>query len=229
MSVAEFDRFACTYNEELAKSLAVTGESRDFYATERIAWTARCVSQLGAEVRHILDYGCGDGTNVPILAARFHADQVLGVDVSGASIAVARQFHQSAGTSFLTTEQWAPDGSMDLAFVNGVFHHIPLDERKASLAAIRQALHPNALLALWENNPWNPGTRYVMSRCAFDKDAVTISPRQARGMLSNAGFRILRFDFLFYFPRRLRLFRPAERYIRKLPFGGQYQVICRPS
>jgi trans-aconitate methyltransferase len=227
MSQAEFDRFSASYNKDLAESLVATGESRDFYAQGRIEWTAQCVSRLGLDVRRILDYGCGDGTCAPILAAKLKADRVVGVDVSSASIAEARKSNLTDSVSFLTTDEWDPDGSMDLVYANGVFHHIRPSERKENLAAIRRALGHEGLFAFWENNPWNPGTRYLMSHCAFDESAITISPREARGMLTQAGFRILRFDFHFYFPRQLRVFRPAERWLRKVPFGGQYQVLCK--
>jgi len=66
-----------------------------------------------------------------------------------------------------------------------------------------------------------------MSQCAFDEDAVTISPREAHKILSEAGFKLLRTDSLFYFPRQLRWLRIAERWFRGLPFGGQYQVFCQ--
>src|SRR5208337_1205951 len=101
MSPAEFDRFATSYDQDLAKSLAITGEDRGFYAQGRIDWTAQCIAQLRSEVRRVLDYGCGDGANAPLLAAKFKADHVLGVDVSSASIAVARQANHGASVSFL--------------------------------------------------------------------------------------------------------------------------------
>ena len=159
--------------------------------------------------------------------ATLKAEQTLGVDISSASIAVARQSYSKSGMSFLSINEWTPNGTMDLAFTNGVFHHIPPSERQACLAAIRHALLPAALFAFWENNPWNPGTHYVMSQCAFDENAITISPGEVRKMLSQAGFKILRTDSLFYFPRQLRLLRPAERWLHALPFGGQYLVLCR--
>lgn len=227
MKQAEFDQFATSYNKDLSKSLAVTGEGREFYAQGRIDWTEKCATDRGLKVRRILDYGCGDGTNTPMLATKFNADRVLGVDVSSASIKDARNFILDDRVSFLTADEWTPDGRVDLAYVNGVFHHIRPSERQENLASIRRALGQGGLFALWENNPWNPGTRYVMSQCVFDKDAIAISPREARKMVSEAGFRILRFDFLFYFPRQLRAFRPAERWLRGVPFGGQYQVLCQ--
>jgi SAM-dependent methyltransferase len=227
MSQAEFDRFARSYDQDLAKSLGITGEDRSFYAGGRVDWTAQCVARIGCQVQRILDYGCGDGANAPMLAAKFKANHVLGVDISSGSIAVARQSHTGTGLSFLCTDEWAPDGTMDLAFSNGVFHHIPVRERHDCLVAIGRALRPGGLFAFWENNPWNPGTRYVMAQCAFDENAITISPHEARRILSDAGFKVLRTDSLFYFPRQLRWLRPAERWFRGLPFGGQYLVFCQ--
>jgi len=227
MPPAEFDSFAQSYEQDLANSLAITGEGREFYAQKRIDWTAQCLARLNHPVRRMLDYGCGDGANVPMLAARFKADQVLGVDVSSESIAVARKSHPRAGLSFFCTSEWTPDGTMDLAFTNGVFHHIPPVERKDCLNVVRRSLRPGGLFAFWENNPWNPGTVYVMSQCAFDEHAIKISPREARRILSEAGFKILRTDSLFYFPRPLRFLRPVERWLSGLPFGGQYLVLCQ--
>jgi 2-polyprenyl-3-methyl-5-hydroxy-6-metoxy-1,4-benzoquinol methylase len=125
MSPAEFDRYARSYEQDLAKSLAATGESREYYALKRIDWTARCVSQLGVSISRILDYGCGDGANVPMLAVRFQAEHVLGVDVSSESITIARQSYWRENLQFLCTGEWKPDGSIDLAFTNGVFPTFP--------------------------------------------------------------------------------------------------------
>lgn len=227
MTRTEFDRFARNYEQDLAKSLAVTGEGREFYAQKRIDWTAQCLARLGHSAKQVLDYGCGDGANVPMLAARFQAERVLGVDVSSESISVARETYPQKGPQFLCTSDWTPDGTIDLAFTNGVFHHIAPAERLACLGAIRRALRPGGFFAFWENNPWNPGTQYVMARCAFDERAIKISPREAKKLLLNAGFKVLRTDSLFYFPRRLKFLRPAETWLRALPLGGQYLVLCQ--
>lgn len=226
MSPAEFDRFARSYEQDLAKSLKLTGESREYYAGKRIEWTAQCAARLGISVRSVLDYGCGDGANVPMLASRFQVEKALGVDISSASIAVARQSNSDKRMQFLRTDEWIPDATVDLAFTNGVFHHIPPVDRAAALNAIRRSLRPRGLFAFWENNPWNPGTQYVMAKCAFDENAIKISPREAKKLLSGAGFKILRTDSLFYFPRGLSLLRPAEAWLRALPLGGQYQILC---
>ncbi len=124
---------------------------------------------------------------------------------------------------------WTPDGGIDLAYCNGVFHHIPLDQHAPAMKHIFDALRPGGILALCENNPWSPAARYVMSRIPFDRDAIMVWPRQARRLAREAGFSVLRTDFLFIFPRLLRWVRPAERLAVKLPLGTQYMVMCRRS
>jgi SAM-dependent methyltransferase len=227
MTQPEFDRFATSYNADLARSLVATGEAPDFYARARTDWAAQCVANLQHPVQRILDYGCGTGGNTSILAAAFKAGHVLGVDISSLSIAEARQSSPGGPVSFLATSDWIPDGTIHLAFTNGVFHHIPPPERLECLHAIRRALTPGGLFAFWENNPWNLGTRYVMSQCVFDENAIPISPPHALRILRQAGFEVLRTDFLFFFPRPLKWLRPIERWLRILPLGGQYQVLCR--
>jgi SAM-dependent methyltransferase len=120
-----------------------------------------------------------------------------------------------------------PRGEIDLAFCNGVFHHIPPAERAAAVAYLRAALRPGGVFALWENNPWNPGTRMVMRRIPFDRDAQTLSAPAARRLLRAGGFEIERTDFLFVFPRALRMLRPLERRLASAPLGAQYVVIAR--
>lgn len=92
---------------------------------------------------------------------------------------------------------------------------------------IYRSLRQGGLFALWENNPWNPGTRYIMSRCPLDKDAITLAPPEVRHLLRTEGFEVLKTDFLFIFPRALRRLRWIEPLLARFPIGGQYQVLAR--
>jgi len=75
--------------------------------------------------------------------------------------------------------------------------------------------------------PWNPATRYVMSRIPFDRDAITLSPPAARRLLREARFEVMHTDFLFFFPRYLSWLRSLEPRLTRLPPGAQYQILCR--
>jgi SAM-dependent methyltransferase len=117
--------------------------------------------------------------------------------------------------------------SIDLAYCNGVFHHIPLDMRSSAVQYIYARLRPGGMFSLWENNPWNPGTRYVMAQCVFDHDAITIPPPQAKALLRQQGFEIVRTDYCFFFPRFLGALRFLEARLSRFPLGAQYQILCR--
>ena len=88
-------------------------------------------------------------------------------------------------------------------------------------------LRPGAPFAFCENNPWNPGTRWVMRRIPFDRDSIPIALPEARRLLREVGFEILASDALFFFPRILRWLRPLERPLVALPLGAQYLVLAR--
>jgi SAM-dependent methyltransferase len=155
------------------------------------------------------------------------ADAAVGVDTSLRSLEVARQNHASERIQFLAVGQYRPVGAADLAYCNGVFHHIPPARRAEALRFLHQSLRPGGLFSCWENNPWNPGTRYVMAHCAFDRDAITLTPPEARRLLRSEGFRVLRTDFLLIFPRILKALRPAEKLVSRLPLGAQYHILCQ--
>jgi len=225
--LADFDRFADDYDASLAEGLSVSGEDKEFFARGRVQWLAVCLRKVGVAPRQLLDFGCGTGASLELLLGLDAGAEILGVDVSARSLAVARRLHPSARVRLAAEVDCRETGRLDVAFCNGVFHHIALPERAEAVGKVFRALRPGGLFAFWENNPWNPGTRYVMSKVAFDRDAVTLSPPAARRLLREGGFEVLRSDFLFYFPRALAALRPIEPVLRKLPLGAQYQVLCR--
>lgn len=226
---AAFDRVARDYEAALNRGLALTGESRDYFARQRIQFLQECLERVGARPRAVMDYGCGTGDTVPLLGALPGVERVVGVDVSEESLAVARERHTGEGRRFrLPSDLPAhPDEPFDLAYTNGVFHHIEPADRPAVLRWIAERLGPGGWLAFWENNPWNPGTRWIMRRVPFDADAQPLSAAAASRLLREAGFTVIRTDFLFIFPRLLRWMRWLERPLSRLPFGGQYQLLAR--
>lgn len=222
-----FDQYSENYDAALAESLSVTGEHKDFFACGRVSWVARCLKNLKANPLAAMDFGCGIGSTTPYLLELLGVDSVLGIDVSPKCLATAEQKWGSERIRFTLPDQYAPCERIDVAYSNGVFHHIPEAQRAAAINFVHRALRPGGFFAFWENNPWNPGTRYVMNRNEFDKDAITLATPKARNLLRDAGFEVVSTDFLFIFPRALRWLRPIEPLISGLPFGGQYQVLCR--
>jgi SAM-dependent methyltransferase len=224
---AEFDGYAGEYDAALAQGLSVSGEDKIHFVRGRVSWLAGRLDRLGERPRALMDFGCGTGSATPFLLGLPEAASLVGVDVSARSLDVARQQHLDPRARFASFADYTPEGGIDLAYCNGVFHHIPPRERPRALDFVHRSLRPGGLFALWENNPWNPGTRLVMSRIPFDRDAVTLTAGETRRLLRESGFEIVGTDFLFIFPRMLGWCRGLEPFVSRLPLGAQYQVLCR--
>jgi ubiquinone/menaquinone biosynthesis C-methylase UbiE len=223
----EFDDYAKNYDSALNRGLSLSGESKAYFARERVRWLAARLRELGVQPGHVLDYGCGTGDTSPELLEQLHARMVVGVDASRESLDVARTAHVDPRLQFKTMSDLEPSGEFEVAYCNGVFHHVEPEQRPDALGYVHRSLSKGGYFGLWENNPWNPGTRLVMRRIPFDRDAKLLSAPHARRLLGRAGFDVLRTDFLFFFPRALSALRPLEARLARVPAGAQYLVLCR--
>ena len=213
------------YDAMLHRGLKLSGETREVFMRGRVADLAAGLSSR-REPRRILDLGCGLGHTAAHLASVFRRAHVLGVDTAAEALAHAEAQYGGERVGFLHLDEFVPAGDFDLCYVNGVFHHIPPAARQEAVRAVLESLSPGGFFAFFENNPWNPGTRLVMSRIPFDRGARTLSPRAARALLSSSGFRSIgRTRYLFFFPGPLRWLRSAEPHLRRAPLGAQYWLL----
>jgi predicted TPR repeat methyltransferase len=221
--MAYFDKYAQRYEEVLQKSLNATGENQEYFARRRVEITRDLLRE--ASISKVVDFGCGLGTSAPHLMHHLKPESVVGLDVSRETLKEAAARHASGCVSFAHVDDFA--GSADLVFCNGVFHHMAPMERIRALEIIAKMLGNGGHFALWENNPLNPGTRYVMSRCEFDRDAVVIRPGEARTLLEANGFEIVRTSSAFFFPRSLSWLRGLEKPLAPTLLGGQYLLLAK--
>ncbi len=213
------------YAEMLDKGIHLSGEDQFYFIEGRLKEVlARLPS--GFNPKRILDFGCGIGCTSKYLSELFPRAQVVGVDTAAQAIKYAREHHGASQVRFETIDELKTEGSFDLAYCNGVFHHIPPDERQPAGALVYRSLAPGGRFALFENNPINPGTRMVMKRIPFDRDARMLYPWETTRLLKEAGFQhVLPPRFLFYFPRQLAVLRFAEPWFTRLPLGAQYYAL----
>ncbi|HEX3370971.1 MAG TPA: methyltransferase, partial [Candidatus Acidoferrales bacterium] len=124
-----FDHYAAAYEEALSNAIAPSGENREYFAEGRVTWLKRCVEELKLPVRSVLDFGCGDGATTPLLFEALHAQCADGVDVSVKSLEIARKQHGTEQIHFESIGEFQASGQVDLAYCNGVFHHILPQQR----------------------------------------------------------------------------------------------------
>ena len=225
--MSEFDAYADDYRAELGRGISASGHDAEFFAQGRIRWLAHCLRRIPLTAESVLDYGCGTGTATAFFFDLLGAQSMIGVDTSARSLDIARQGCTNETAVFRMVDEYRPDASVQVAYCNGVLHHIPPDERLQAVEYIVDAIRPGGVFALWENNPWSPAARWVMSKIPFDRDAIMVWPGEARHLARTAGLRVLRTDYCFILPRFLSAFRPVEPYLSRLPFGAQFQVLAQ--
>ena len=223
-----FDAAAAAYFEQLEQGISLSGESADYFVEGRVSFLVEFLEQqMPLHDLQVLDFGCGVGSACRTLREQLRARLVTGIDCSAGSIDIAQQRYEGASYAWSVDGQSIASASMDVVYTSGVFHHIEPAQRQTELQNIYGWLKPGGYLALFENNPWNPGTKWVMSRIPFDAEAQCLTPGETRKRLVEAGFEVQVTRSLFYFPRLLSCLRPLEKLLSAIPLGAQYVVMAR--
>ncbi|MDZ7722765.1 MAG: class I SAM-dependent methyltransferase [candidate division KSB1 bacterium] len=223
MPKVDFDEYAEQYDNVLQQNIGKLGKNISYYAEHKVITLQRYLKKQPAR---ILEFGCGTGRNIPFIKLAFPDACVWGCDVSRESLETARTNNPSV-SFFHVDEKPDPLPAMDMVFVSCVFHHIPVDQRDHWMQYIGIILALQGYLFIFEHNPYNPLTQHAVNTCPFDKDAVLLRPAEFKSLLSGALLKHLRTDYILFFPAGLRRFNIFEKYLTRVPFGGQYMVMAR--
>lgn len=217
----EFDKFAPNYNETI-EGTPFLGKGHDYFSKYKVDITS---GLLLNRPRTILDFGCGIGNSLRYFLTEFPNAQVSGFDVSLESIAGARaRFPEVKFYDPIDLESC--DEKFDLIFAACVFHHIPPGEQKSEIDRISALLSEGGRLIVFEHNPYNPLTQYIVYRCPLDEDAILIPQWKMKCLMSTTSLSVIQSSYCYFFPDSLKLLRPFERRIGFLPIGGQYWVMA---
>jgi SAM-dependent methyltransferase len=214
----EFDRFSGNYEQILERSTEIFGAGSEYFAQHKARYLEAVLR--GDARRKILDFGCGVGLLCRFIAMLLPQATVHGFDVSAASVDAIdpRLKDQGRFTSCLDDL----DADYDAIVVSNVMHHIRPDERQNSVSGLAARLKNEGRLFIFEHNPLNPVTRWVVAHCPFDEDAQLLPRREACSYVKNAGLQLLRRDYILFFPGIFSWLRPLERGLSWCPLGAQY-------
>lgn len=232
---AKFDRFARGYDAGMDAPLKrLVGGNAESFITIKAEWFLRFVRHHPAARPgdcQLLDFGCGTATLLRVLRRLGYQGALAGCDVSPAMLEEGRRVWDVGAVPELALQSDGvlpyADCRFDFVLASAVFHHIPCDERAHWLREVFRVVKPGGHVIVFEHNPWNPITRFVVSRTPIDADAVLQSPSDAADGLRRAGFEDISSSALMFFPPRLQFLRPLERALSWLPLGGQYAAVGR--
>lgn len=225
---AEFDQFAKNYRDDQTEGHNfLTGEDSHYFAQLKAAKLKEWLpSYFSGTPKTILDFGCGDGVMTQEVHLQFPDSEVHGADNSPESVKIAQKnyphltYHVSTNNLSMLDE-----ASFDVILATHVFHHIYFNEHEHYIKELMRVLKPGGVFVFYELNPLNPGTWYIFRNHPMEVNATMLKPWYARKLVKPYGTT----DFISYafFPHFLKLFRPLEKYITKIPFGGLYTIILK--
>ena len=231
---AEFDKHASTYDGGLDNPIKrMMGDQPDQFIAVKARWLLRREPGLRSGGLAMLDYGCGAGDLMRVLAGMGAKASFTGCDVSTGMLAeVARRWPQGLGAAPATAAQDGArtpfaDGQFDVATISAVLHHVPVAERASVYAELGRVLKPGGRLYVFEHNPRNPLVRYVIARTPIDENAILLDAREVQEGLLNAARYELETDYLMFMPPGLAFLNPIDRALAWLPLGAQYAVAAR--
>jgi ubiquinone/menaquinone biosynthesis C-methylase UbiE len=227
MSHAEFDEYAPSYEKLLKDPIRdrFSGDARFFHLRKRdliLRYSRR--QKLNSHSMAYLDLGCGKGDLLSLLRDDF--GRVAGCDPSASML----KHLQGVETRVQTNFDVIPFGGAEFDFVTAacVYHHVPSAVRLALTREVSRVLKPGGTFAIIEHNPYNPVTRLIVSRTPVDADAVLLTLRETTKLVRSAGFSPQVSRYFLYFPEFVyrRSGDAAERWLSKIPLGGQYAVFA---
>lgn len=223
MSRIDFDQYSDNYDELLQSSTRLIKNNDEFFATLKLHCIKKWVME-GNQANSILDFGCGIGKFSGLLAKCFPASDIHGYDISQRSLDRAREENSDLKNVIFSNELYT-DRKYDFITIANVFHHIKAKERVNTFCKLRELLNPGSRIAIFEHNPLNLMTRYVVNSCPYDSDAELISARKLACLAGRGGFDVIWKRYLLFFPWSQTFFRKAEGLLRHLPLGAQYMLL----
>ncbi len=221
----DFDAHADGYRSVHTENIKLSGANSFYFARMKVELLQQSEKDISLKA---LDIGCGDGATELFMQQLFPKWQLFAIDVSERSIAVAKARGLSAVEFkvYNGSETGFADDSFDIIFLAGVLHHVDFSLHSTILKEIYRLLKPGGRLYLFEHNPLNPVTKYLVNTCVFDKDARLLKSSYTTNLLKNTRLKIDTKQFIIFFPRKGFLSKLIflEKYLQWLPLGGQYFI-----
>ncbi len=184
----DFDRYPSDYEDDVDRSVSFTGWNSAFYARRKVDILGEIVRKGLGPLKELslLDVGCGTGTTDQVLAPCVRS--LHGVDVSSEMLIKAqRNVPEAQFSGYDGARLPFDDGRFDVAVAICVLHHIPVSQRCQVVSAMVRVSRHEGVVALFEDNPYNPLTRHAVNTCELDRDAMLLPPQRDGGVAEEIG------------------------------------------
>jgi len=148
----------------------------------------------------ILDVCCGTGELAAVIARYLPTKQVIGVDISGSALDMARARDACSPASLVRASSYNlpfRSSGFDRCFISFGLHHMPTEGRQKTLAESHRVLAPGGMLYVIDYNLPEKGMRRLaaLANVRLDKSEEAremLSKGKLAGEIKQAGFDIAR-------------------------------------
>jgi SAM-dependent methyltransferase len=233
-SQQEFDRHKETYRSDIDQAVAFSGQSHDFFTRVKAEYLIDLLQALARErdgstlPLEVLDIGCGHGHIHAYLTQSSVQMNLSAIDVAATVVEEARLLNPTVNYRSYEGERLPyKDSSFDAAYTIAVMHHVPPPQRSALLNEMRRVTRPGGLIVIFEHNPINPLTQWIVRTCPIDENAVLLGNRRLSKLVSQAHFVEVESRYILFTPLDGPRYRAFDKLIGWLPLGAQYYVSAR--
>ena len=229
MKVAEdFNHFTNEYVDTINAAISFGGSEHQFYIDVKRNYLLQLIEKTFAknEELDVLDLGCGIGLYHTGLNGCFR--KLHGADISPLSIETAKKAHPWVNYAHYDGARLPYEtGRFNVVFSICVMHHVPAESWYNFTAEMHRVLKPGGLAIIFEHNPYNPATQYIVRSCEIDKDAVLLTPCKLRSIFRDTQFLNIKTRTILSVPPKGRFLSSVDMLLGNLPFGAQYYLSAR--
>jgi SAM-dependent methyltransferase len=236
-SPQEFDQHKETYRSDIDKAVAFSGQSHDFFTRVKAEYLIDLLRVLekdrntrspAARPLEVLDVGCGHGHIHPYLIQSAMRMKLSAIDVAATVVEEARLMNPTVDyRSYEGNRLPYNDSSFDAAYTIAVMHHVPPPQWPAFLKEMRRVVRPGGLIVIFEHNPINPLTQWIVRTCPIDDNAVLLGSRRLWKLVAQTHFTEIESRYILFTPLDGPRYRAFDKMIGWLPLGAQYYVSAR--
>lgn len=222
----DFNEHKNSYGDLIQESLRFSGKEHAFFTQVKAQFLKNIIKKYLPNVKtpELLDVGCGHG----LIHSYLKGDdlKIVGVEVANEVLEFARKDHPEV--NYLSHNgKTLPfeEKKFDIAIAICVMHHVPPVEWQAFLTEMKRVLKPGGIVVIFEHNPYNPMTRYIVANNILDADAVLLSSPKLKKLMQEVGLTHIKNRNILFTPFANRIFRWLDKVLGRVPFGAQYYAI----
>jgi len=116
----------------------------------------------------------------------------------------------------------------DIVFASCVFHHLLEDEIRIVLKEMTRICKQNGLIIVFEHNPYNIITKFVVKTTKLDRNANLLKPEEIIKMMGVSKLNLIEVKYFLYGNNKVDAWVEKRiPFASKFPLGGQFCIIAK--